>query len=365
VTITSTEFVVDIGVRRVSLSAGAATGALLTDCFRSLLVPSTPPCLSPADIVIDDVADGRARFRFPGGQVIDPIDHDTLPRAVLNVLERMALDESIVAANLHGAALTTPGGTGVVLVGRSRSGKTSLSAELAARGHTYLTDEMVGIDLDTGTLRAFPRPLSMRAENLERITAKLVAGERTPSGSRPLVPAEALGARTARESPAGTIVFLGHGSDPPRLAGVPAAEALELLVANCMDIAGRPTPAFTALAWLAATSTSAGLTFHDPVAGADAVETFVASARPPEAPWAVFVTGDAPDAEGLRPVAGVVTAVLGDACVVYHPPSKVVVRLNEAGSALWLDLCEGEPLGADHVDFLDRLVSLGLATPAR
>ena len=355
---------VDIGVRRVSLSAGAGTAALLTDCFRSLLVPSPSPLASPADIVVDDVADGRARFRFPGGREIDPIDHDTLPRAVLNVLSRMALDESTVAANLHGATLTTPGGTGIVLAGRSRSGKTSLTAELAARGHTYLTDEMVGIDLDTGTLRAFPRPLSMRSENLERITAKLAAGERTPTGSRPLVPAEALGARTARQSPAGTIVFLDHGSDPPRLAGLPAAEALERLVAHCMDIADEPTLAFTALAWLAATSNAARLTFHAPVAGAAAVEAFVASAGPPEAPWAVFVSRDEPDAGGLRPVAEVATAVLGDACVVYHPPSKVVVRLNDTGSALWLDLCEGEPLGADHVDFLHRLASLGLVTPA-
>ena len=351
-------------MRRVSLSAGAGTGALLTDCFRSILVPSTPPLASPADIVVDDVADGRARFRFPGGREIDPIDHDTLPRAVLNVLSRMALDESTVAANLHGAALTTQRGTGIVLVGRSRSGKTSLTAELAARGHTYLTDEMVGIDLATGILRAFPRPLSMRSENLERITAKLVAGERTPTGSRPLVPAEALGARIARQSPAGAIVFLDHGSDPPRLAGLPGAEALELLVANCMDIADEPTLAFTALAWLAATSASARLTFHDPVAGADAVEAFVASARPPEASWAVFVAREAPDADGLRPVAGVATAVLGDACVVYHPPSKVVMRLNDTGSAVWLDLCEGEPPGADHVDFLHRLASLGLVTPA-
>ena len=74
---------------------------------------------------------------------------------------------------------------------------------------------------------------------------------------------------------------------------------------------------------------------------------------------------DEPDAGGLRPVAEVATAVLGDACVVYHPPSKVVVRLNDTGSALWLDLCEGEPLGADHVDFLHRLASLGLVTPSR
>lgn len=67
----------------------------------------------------------------------------------------------------------------------------------------------------------------------------------------------------------------------------------------------------------------------------------------------------------VRPVAGVAIAVLGDACVVYHPPSKVVMRLNDTGSAVWLDLCEGEPLGADHVDFLHRLASLGLVAPTR
>lgn len=362
---TTTAFVVDIGVRRVAISAGAAAGPLLVGCFRSIIHPSAPPPHGPADIVVDDVTDRSARLRYPGGAVADPIDHDTLPRAVLNVLSRMALDGSTLAANLHGAALTTPGGTGIVLVGRSRSGKTSLTAELAARGHTYLTDEMVGIDLDRGTLRGFPRPLSVRSENASRLAARLGPGASIPAGPRPLVPAEALGARTARASPPGRLVFLRHAADPPRLAGLAAAEALELLVANCMDIADEPTLAFTALAWLAATSASARLAFHDPVAGADTVERFVATAPPPDVPWRVFVTHDQLDTEGLRPVTGVVTAVLGDTCVVFDPTTKVVVRLNDAGAAVWLDLCEHEPLGADHVEFLHRLASLGLTAAAR
>ena len=355
---------VDIGVRLVSIAAGA-TAPLLANCFRSIIDTSAPPRRGLPDIIVDDVTERSARLRYPGGVVADPIDHDTVPRAVLNVLSRIALDDSAVAANLHGAAVTTPHGTGIVLVGRSRSGKTSLAAELAARGHAYLTDEMVGVDLDTGALRAFPRPLSMRAENLERITAKLVTGEPVPSGSRPLVPVEALGARTSRASRPGSLLFLSHGSDPPRVTKVTAAEALELLVANCMDIVDEPTRAFKALTWLAATGASARLSFHDPVVGADAIERFVELPAPPVAPWTVFVERDRHDADGLRPAAGVATAVLERTCVVYHPPSKVVLRLNQTGSALWLDLCEGEPLDTDHVEFLHRLSALGLVTPAR
>ena len=53
-------------------------------------------------------------------------------------------------------------GTGVLLPGASGSGKSTLSAGLVRAGLGYLSDELVALDLTSGQLLAYPKPITVK-----------------------------------------------------------------------------------------------------------------------------------------------------------------------------------------------------------
>jgi hypothetical protein len=80
---------------------------------------------------------------------------------------------------IHAGAVVTPGGDAVLILGESGTGKTTLVAALVQDGYGYLSDEAAAIDLDSGLVHPWPRPLGFRAEtrSLPRF-APLFAAER-------------------------------------------------------------------------------------------------------------------------------------------------------------------------------------------
>lgn len=93
----------------------------------------------------------------------------------------------------HGAAMGV-GRAGIIILGPKSAGKTTLALALAARGHTYFSDEIAGVETTSSRLLPVPRTASMRAgpssarvdEALEGLTLRT---ERLPDGSeRRLVP---------------------------------------------------------------------------------------------------------------------------------------------------------------------------------
>jgi hypothetical protein len=52
--------------------------------------------------------------------------------------------------------------SGVLLAGPSGSGKSTLCAALALAGLAYLSDELVALDLDTGWLLPYPKPITLK-----------------------------------------------------------------------------------------------------------------------------------------------------------------------------------------------------------
>lgn len=78
-------------------------------------------------------------------------------------------------------------GRAILIPGRSRSGKTTLTAELVKAGATYYSDEFAVLD-DTGRVHPFSKPLSVRGAggcdcHARRQTAEELGGV---SGSEPL-----------------------------------------------------------------------------------------------------------------------------------------------------------------------------------
>lgn len=155
---------------------------------------------------------------------------------------------------LHAAAATRAGIT-VVLPGDQERGKTTTVAGLLREGYDYVTDEAVAIDPTTGTLRTYPKPLSMDAGSWGLFP------ECRPRGlpdevSQWQVPAETLGARSLQGvvQPPRLIVFPRYTpGGRTRAVSLSPAEALCALVETTFDFAKRPAVNLETLARIART----------------------------------------------------------------------------------------------------------------
>jgi len=110
---------------------------------------------------------------------------------------------------VHAAAMEI-GGAGVLLVGPTGSGKTTLSVGLAARGYGFLSDEIGAIRLSELSLLPFPRAAGVRAgprtSAAEALLTEELPVERFADGSsKSLVPAAAF-----ETAPLGSAVPLRH-----------------------------------------------------------------------------------------------------------------------------------------------------------
>ena len=82
-------------------------------------------------------------------------------------VNRAAADASGMHLLFHAGAVQLAGndgraGTGVLLPGPSGSGKSTLCAGLVRAGMAYLSDELVALDLTTGRLLPYPKPITVK-----------------------------------------------------------------------------------------------------------------------------------------------------------------------------------------------------------
>jgi hypothetical protein len=82
-------------------------------------------------------------------------------KAISYGLVETAIDASSTLFLMH-AALVEKDGRGLLLPGRSGSGKTSLALSLSQAGWRYVTDDVVPVDLQTASVMTFPRPANIK-----------------------------------------------------------------------------------------------------------------------------------------------------------------------------------------------------------
>ena len=101
-------------------------------------------------------------------------------------------------------------GNAVLLPAPSGSGKSTLAAGLVAAGFGYLTDDVCAIDLETGRVRPYPKPITLATEvvrQFERGGHPLLDDEeRALMHTDAYIRARHLGGHVGRESTARTIV---------------------------------------------------------------------------------------------------------------------------------------------------------------
>jgi hypothetical protein len=163
------------------------------------------------------------------------------PTATLATLAIMLRRHLAVHAPDHlfvHAGVVGIGGIGLVIPGRSFSGKSTLVAELLRQGATYYSDEFAAVDAD-GLIHAYPRPLSLRPE---------WGG----AGSVPAPPVVEVGTTPIR---AGLIVVTRYerGAGWRPVTGTHAQAAIALLE-NTVAVRSRPGFTLTTLRRLAGAS---------------------------------------------------------------------------------------------------------------
>jgi hypothetical protein len=128
-------------------------------------------------------AGGEPRYQLRRGhqQLIESHDPSHLVAQLLWQISGDTVELATGHLLIHAGAIVAPAGGAVLVLGESGSGKTTLVAALVQEGFGYLSDEAAAIDLTTGLVQPWPRPLGFKqgARSLERFSTLFgsVAGE--------------------------------------------------------------------------------------------------------------------------------------------------------------------------------------------
>ncbi|MCL6641311.1 MAG: germination protein YpeB, partial [Candidatus Rokubacteria bacterium] len=191
--------------------------------------------------------DIRDQLRNTQGKVIANnlrwMDVETALAYVVWEVNRRAVGGAEGYLLVHGAAAARGGGA-VVVVAASGGGKSTFVHALTRAGWGYLTDEAVAVDLSSGLVVPYPKPIALAGEGgRERLVApgELVAGVAPPSPPRlVLVPERREGVPVSFEpvGRAAALVHLAEHSFNFRRAGCAAFDAAAAVVrgSECLRV---------------------------------------------------------------------------------------------------------------------------------
>jgi hypothetical protein len=131
-------------------------------------------CLAQPDREPDALIEIERMKRSSGGEFVIKVDGETSEDRVNPAQLSRALDQTIhlkiaelspEAVFLH-AGVVAWEGEAIVIPGRSMSGKSTLTKELAAAGATFYSDEFAPL-LPDGRVLPYPKPLSVRRRGMD------------------------------------------------------------------------------------------------------------------------------------------------------------------------------------------------------
>jgi hypothetical protein len=192
-------------------------------------------------------------------------------RHLLWEANQQAITRTQGAVLIHAAAVAD-GERAVVLPGPMGAGKSTLAAVLVQSGLAYLTDEVVAIDPESGTIRPYPKYLSL-GPALAALAPPAPAGLETVLGDQHLAPATAIrpGAVSGPARPAVVVLPRYEPGADARLEAVPAAEAFPAVARHVFHLDRRGDEALATVAAMVASCVCYRLVSGDVAAARDAL----------------------------------------------------------------------------------------------
>jgi hypothetical protein len=142
---------------------------------------------------------------------------------------------------VHAAVLSRPSGL-LAIPGRSGLGKTTLAAALLTNGWRYLSDEVLAVDRDAGTVSPFPRPLALAAESW--LLLGLESARAPVPGAESHIAASELGQLSYADGPLTDIVLASRRPGPVTVTSAPRGEAVHALLISSFNHYTAPAESF-------------------------------------------------------------------------------------------------------------------------
>jgi hypothetical protein len=163
---------------------------------------------------------------------VSPEGHDSV-EDLYAAAARLAVERS--PRLLFHAGAVEHGGAAVLFPGESGTGKSTTVAACVRRGLGYLTDEMVALDLDAGTVRGWPRPIMLTSWALDAVGLPAELGDGEGEGKAAVSCAELGGTVVEDALPVAHVVGLRRGAAATALAPMSAGEVLTLLLESSFN----------------------------------------------------------------------------------------------------------------------------------
>lgn len=225
----------------------------------------------PSDVIatLHVVKDGEG-YRVEGARQFE--GQEESPRGVLQFLKfeviHRFVDEHPELIWLHAGA-TASGGKAILLSGAWGSGKSTTIGNLCRKGWSYLSDDIVPIELSTNRLIAFPLTPMMRSHDASAAGVVLSPEEISDLDREVVVlEPEAYSTEAAKLS---AIVFPRYDPEVPAVELIKMApgQATLVLLQNCLDLKSHQNNAVQYLGGLVAATPVFELRYNDGEAAAD------------------------------------------------------------------------------------------------
>ena len=306
---------------------------------RVLPIKPVGPAPSEASYRIVALRDDRVSFISPNRPRPLTLDRSMVAETLVAELTHIRLFLG-AGDHLHASAVAH-NDEGLVFVGASGAGKSTMAARLVRDGWCLLNDEQVRVDSQRRKVVGFPRPIAITPEGREVVSSLGVVDSPPPPALRTwLVRPESLGSRWTSEAITTAIYDLQRRPGPVQVGVVPPEIAFEILCQNSLDLMANIPAGLGALSWLAASVPLARLRYDE---GEDAVRTLNLNLATISNWHAVEAQVEqprlaeedpAPIGRG-NPSDHVYSVTMGDRVVLFDPRSRVVARLDRKGSMIW------------------------------